>query len=89
MSNLDNRITQLEKIHNPTPPAQIYVYYHDKEKGYSEHATGPYYATLDELSAVLGWKPSDNDTMLSVVYASQDVKILIPDNGRDAERVQP
>ena len=84
MSNLKTRLQELEKKHAPNNPPVIYVYYHDREKGYAEHANGPYFATLDELSAVLGWVTSDNDTMIKVTYADapQDGKIFIPDNGR-------
>jgi hypothetical protein len=80
--NLRNRLAQLEKIHNPTPPAKVFVYFHDQEKGYAEKSTGPYYPTFDELAAVLGWKPSEHDALLAVKYASQ-TRVFIPDNGRE------
>jgi hypothetical protein len=87
MSNHKNRLQQLEKRHGAQIPARIYVYYHDKEKGYSARANGPYFTTLDELATAQGWTPRESDVLLSVVYASQaqaddHVKIFLPDNGR-------
>jgi hypothetical protein len=86
MSNISSRLQQLEKKHGPKHPARIFVYFHDKEKGYAKSATGPYFATFDELKTAQGWQPSETDVTLSVEYASQ---IFIPDNGRDLQAQTP
>jgi len=69
--SIKNRIIQLEKKHAPQAnDTEIFVYYHDKEKGYSHGALGPYYATLDDLATAQGW-PKE-----------RDITIFIPNNGR-------
>ncbi len=86
MSNHKNRLEKLEEKHAPEVEKRLFVYYHD-ERGYAATSNGPRFATLDELSAALEWQPTKSDTMLSVIFADPrpdpDVKILIPDNGRE------
>lgn len=90
MSNHKNRIEKLEDKTDPPEKKQIFVYYHDKDKGYSASPKGEYFASLDELSAALKWTPKEADVMLSVRYTdarpNPDVQILIPDNDRPNEK---
>lgn len=84
MSKLTARLQRLEEKHAPKPAAQVFVYYHDREKGYSEKWDGPYFETLEDLAAAQGWTPRESDTLLEVGYASQNpARVFIPYNGRD------
>ena len=51
--------------------AQIYIYYQDRESGYSESSTGPWYKTFKDMAAAQGWDLTVKHERIAIVYADQ------------------
>lgn len=83
--SIANRLKRLEKQQGESAPLVVRVYYHDREKGYSARAAGPYFGTFDELATAQGWAPRESDVNIAITYASQGA-VYIPDNGRANEQ---
>jgi len=86
MSNLQGRLKKIEEKMNPETPAQIFVYFHDKVKGYAVDVTGEYFETFEELAIAQCWQPSEHDRVIRVLPKDTPpvdrVRVFIPDNGR-------